>query len=94
MPWKTDLISKNNSEYKSNDYNVNVRASSPLSPPSLERICITESASLPVNVDRRETSNIAFVSVRHRISVGRLVRKWNTKIPQRNLPVYQIAYKN
>lgn len=32
MPWKTDLISKNNFEYKSNDYNVNVRASSPLSP--------------------------------------------------------------
>lgn len=94
MPWKTDLISKNNFEYKSNDYNVNVRASSPLSPPSLERICITESASLPVNVHRRETSNVAFVSVRHRISVGRLVRKWNIKIPQRNLPVYQIAYKN
>ena len=35
MPWKIDLISKNNFEYKSNDLNVNFRASSP--PPARPR---------------------------------------------------------
>ena len=35
MPWKIDLISKNNFEYKSNDFNVNFRASSP--PPARPR---------------------------------------------------------
>ena len=35
MPWKIDLISKNNFEYKSNDFNVNFRAISP--PPARPR---------------------------------------------------------